>query len=291
MREALGTPPHLKASPTPAFFTQAFAVPVGVSCTQAPDCADRVPVSSSAVTTAARSSDGLLHAFSALSTEGVAGTEHHPNAIVLQSRALRMLFTRVRATETPCAEFVYTSNRLMGVLAEEALAHLPMTKEVQVETPCGVYNGLQPPKSSELAAISIMRAGDSLLRAMRKVIPGIPVGKVLIQRDEATPDKKAIQSYAKLPEGLTEKKAVFLVDPMLATGGSVCRAITELVRAGVQPERIVFVNVVCCPEGLKRLAKEWPQVAVVTAAIDEKLNADKYIVPGLGDFGDRYFGT
>jgi uracil phosphoribosyltransferase len=136
-----------------------------------------------------------------------------------------------------------------------------------------------------------VRAGDSLLRAVRKVVPGIAVGKVLIQRDESTKEKVPILIYEKLPKLLAEKRGVLLVDPMLATGGSACKAIDELVKAGVHPERIVFVNVVCCPEGLKRMAKAWPQVRIITAAVDEKLNGDKYIVPGLGDFGDRYFGT
>ena len=259
-----------------------------VACTALPDSA----TGDSHLLAAASSEDASrVRAYSASDhpLEGATTSPHNANTIVLQSRALRMLFTKVRASDTQCAEFVHTSNRLMGLLAEEALAHL--ASDVSVETPCGTYAGLAPPAPSDLAAISIMRAGDSLLRAVRKVIPGIPCGKVLIQRNEDTPDKRAEQSYAKLPVGLKDKKAVLLVDPMLATGGSVCRAISELVSAGVAPERIVFINVVCCPEGLQRLEKAWPQVTIVTAAVDERLNSAKYIVPGLGDFGDRYYGT
>jgi len=227
----------------------------------------------------------------AVKLEGAHSSPHHPNAIVLESRALRLLFTKLRNRETPVRDFAYFGNRLMAILSEEALAYLPATQEVTVTTPCGKYDGLESPIESDLAAVSIVRAGDSLLRAIRKVVPGIAVGKVLIQRDETTKEKVPILIYEKLPKLLAEKQSVLLVDPMLATGGSACKAIDELVKAGVDPTRIVFVNVVCCPEGLRRMAAEWPQVRIITAAVDEKLNSDKYIVPGLGDFGDRYFGT
>ena len=223
--------------------------------------------------------------------EGTCGSPHHPNCVVLQSRGLRLLFSRLRDEKTSVKEFAYTGNRLMVLLAEEALAHLPGTVPVDVTTPCGVYAGLAAPPTEDLAAVSIVRAGDSLLRAVRKVAPGIAVGKVLIQRDEATADKRAVLSYMKLPKDMSGKAAVLLVDPMLATGGSACKAIEQLVLAGVPPERILFVNVLCCPEGLRRLAAEWPAVRVITAAVDEGLNEHKFLVPGLGDFGDRYFGT
>lgn len=241
------------------------------------------------VATAAEGTGGSKPCMNA--ADGACGSVHHPNCVVLQSRALRLLFSKLRDESTSVKEFAYTGNRLMGMLAEEALAHLPGTVPADVRTPCGVYHGLVAPPTEALAAVSIVRAGDSLLRAVRKVAPGIAVGKVLIQRDEATADKRAVLSYMKLPRDMSGKAGVLLVDPMLATGGSACKAIEQLVLAGVPPERILFVNVVCCPEGLRRLAAEWPAVRVVTAAVDEGLNEHKFLVPGLGDFGDRYFGT
>lgn len=116
------------------------------------------------------------------------------------------------------------------------------------------------------------------------------MGKILIQRDESSATKEPKLLYTKLPSDIRDRD-VIVVDPMLATGGSILLAIEQLKRVGVREERIVFLNVVCAPEGLKRLFDRFPRVRVVTAAVDEGLNKDKFIVPGLGDFGDRYFGT
>ena len=177
----------------------------------------------------------------------------------------------------------------MTLLAEEGLARVA-TKKVTVETPCGVYEGLQGPDPEDMCVVSIPRSGDILMEAVRRVSVGISVGKILCQRDESDPLKRAKLFYSKLPKNISKKK-VLLVDPMLATGGSASLAIHELVKAGVQSHNIVFLNVVSCPAGLKRLEKDWPAVQVITAAIDPILNADKFIVPGLGDFGDRYYRT
>jgi len=177
----------------------------------------------------------------------------------------------------------------MTLLAEEGLARVA-TKKVTVETPCGVYEGLQGPDPEDMCVVSIPRSGDILMEAVRRVSVGISVGKILCQRDESDPLKRAKLFYSKLPKNISKKK-VLLVDPMLATGGSASLAIHELVKAGVQSHNIVFLNVVSCPAGLKRLEQDWPAVQVITAAIDPILNADKFIVPGLGDFGDRYYRT
>jgi uracil phosphoribosyltransferase len=215
----------------------------------------------------------------------------HPNAMLVDSRAIRLLFTRIRDASTPPPAFAAHADRLMDVLALEGLALLPDTRPVTVATPCGPYEGLEAPPASSLAVVSIVRAGDSLLEAVRRAAPGVCVGKILIQRDEADALKRPRLLYVKLPRDIASKRAVLLVDPMLATGGSAAMAVGELVRAGVAPERIVFLNVVACPEGLAAMAAAWPSVRVVTAAVDARLNEHKYIVPGLGDFGDRYFGT
>lgn len=177
-----------------------------------------------------------------------------------------------------------------SILAEEGLSRLPAVKVRTVDTPCGQYRGYEVPQAKEIAAISIVRAGDCLLNAVRRAVPGCSVGKILIQRDETDPEKRAILLYVKLPDDIAQKQ-VILVDPMLATGGSACKAIGELIRKGVPEENILFLNVVCCPEGLRRLAKEFPHIHVVTAAVDSGLDDQKYIVPGIGDYGDRYFGT
>lgn len=215
----------------------------------------------------------------------------HPNLVVVESRALKALFTVVRDEATVHADFVAAADRLMRILAEEGLAHLPGTTERVVTTPTGaVFHGLAPPPAHTLAAVSIVRAGDTLLEAVRRCAPAVAVGKILIQRDETTRDKAPKLFYVKLPADIATR-TVLLVDPMLATGGSAAMAIAELCARGVDEGRIVFLNVVACPEGLAVLAARYPRVRVVTAAVDDELNADRFIVPGLGDFGDRYCGT
>jgi len=214
----------------------------------------------------------------------------HPQLTVLDSPAITALFTVIRDKNTTSREFARHADRLMRILAEEGLARLSGVKEVTVETPCGEYHGLKTPPPDQIAVVSIVRAGDTLLEAVRKSYNGVSVGKILIQRDELDPKKRPKLFYSKLPPGIKDKH-VILVDPMLATGGSAIKAIEVLAAAGVPPEQILFLNVVSCPEGLAALAAAYPQVRVVTAAVDDKLNDSKYIVPGLGDYGDRYYGT
>ena len=212
------------------------------------------------------------------------------NVKILNSKAIKNLFSKLRCKNADSSTFIKYSTRLMKILAEEAIAELP-GHEAIIETPCGQYHGLNIPENNCIA-VSIVRAGDSLLDAVRSCIPDIPVGKILIQRDESSEEKKPILFYKKLPKNLVkENKAVLLVDPMLATGGSAVCAIQVLLDEGVLEENIIFVNVVSCPEGLKLLNEKHPRVKIVTAAMDEKLNEDRYIVPGVGDWGDRFFGT
>jgi len=118
----------------------------------------------------------------------------------------------------------------------------------------------------------------------------VAVGKILIQRDESADDKRPVLYYKKLPKDINER-FIILVDPMLATAGSAKMAIKVLGESGVKPERIMFLNLICAPEGLAALTAEYPDVRVITAAVDQKLNSQMFIVPGLGDYGDRYYQT
>eukprot|EP00743_Colponemidia_sp_Colp-15_P003829 GILK01004131.1.p1 GENE.GILK01004131.1~~GILK01004131.1.p1 ORF type:complete len:229 (-),score=38.98 GILK01004131.1:261-947(-) len=212
-----------------------------------------------------------------------------PNVVILKSSGSLLLLTKLRDVETQGVDFVFYANRLLRLLVEEALGHLPSAPKV-VSTPTGVsYHGREL-LSKKLCAVSILRAGDSMIQEVRTCLPGIPVGKILIQRDEEDPEKKPKMMYAKLPQDLSER-VILLVDPMLATGGSAKMAISELVRSGVPEEHILFINLITCPEGIRALLKDFPHIKIVTAAVDPSLNDNKYIVPGLGDFGDRYFGT
>lgn len=211
-----------------------------------------------------------------------------PNLRVCNSPALPHLFSKLRCKKSDTATFVYYANRLMRILAEEGISELPAVNK-DIETPCGIYNGTELDEENAIA-VSIIRAGDSLLDAVRFCLPSVRVGKILIQRDEESREKKPILYYTKFPKDIS-KKSILLVDPMLASGGSALCAIKCLLDHGVKEEKIIFINVISCPEGIRNLHFLYPKVKIVTAAIDEKLNENKYIVPGLGDWGDRFYGT
>lgn len=212
----------------------------------------------------------------------------NPKAELLSSRAITMLFTILRNKSTTQRDYVNASDRLMTILAEEGLARLPCVVEATITTPCGSYTGLSAPPTHQICCVDIIRSGGILLEAVRKVAPDSKTAKILIQRDEETAPPKLF--YSKLPSDIKDLHVV-LCDPMLATGGSAMMAIQVLKDAGVKEENILFINVLSCPEGLKKLAEDAPGVTVLTAAVDSGLNEAKLIVPGLGDFGDRYYGT
>jgi uracil phosphoribosyltransferase len=183
----------------------------------------------------------------------------------------------------------------MRLLAEETLAYLPSTPHTITTPTDSEYDGvlsIADTHPDKVCVVSVVRAGDSLLESFRDILPGLRVGKLWIQRNEDSPDKEAIHSCTKLPKNMKDMTSVILCDPMLATGGSSTSALHILVEEyGVEPQRIVFANVVCCPEGLRHLAEEFPLVDIITCAVDNELNENKYIVPGLGDYGDRFFNT
>lgn len=212
------------------------------------------------------------------------------NVTVIKSRAVDYLLLKLRNKNTKTEEFQKVGDRLMRILGEEALCRLPTVKEGKVETPCGTVTGPVDTPGPPVCLVSIVRSGDILQEAVRCLRPGLSVGKILIQRDESSDDKRAVLYYKKLPKNITES-FVILVDPMLATAGSAIRAIEVLKENGVKTENILFLNLICCPEGLQAMAKSYPEIQIITGCVDSHLDEDKYIVPGLGDYGDRYYGT
>lgn len=178
----------------------------------------------------------------------------------------------------------------MRLLVEDALAEFPESV-LSIATPCSSnFAGVERLAPENICAVSIIRSGDALVEAVRDVEPGVAVGKILIQRDESHPDKIPKLYYSKLPSTIAHMH-VLLCDPMLATGGSAAQAVATLCQHGVDPSKIIFANLICAPEGLRSMASLYPMVKIVTACIDEALNEEKFIVPGLGDFGDRFFNT
>ncbi|CAE6971220.1 uprt [Symbiodinium sp. CCMP2592] len=214
--------------------------------------------------------------------------KENSKAEVLSSPGIHMLMTVIRDKRTDQAEYVRTVDRLMAILAEEGIARLPSVKPQVIETPCGTYQGVTSPDPHTICAVDIVRSGGILLEAVRRVLPELKTAKILIQRNEET--ALPMLYYSKLPPNIS-KLQIILCDPMLATGGSALMAIEVLKKAGVKEENILFINVVSCPEGLKALAEKAPLVRILTCGLDTHLNQAKFIVPGLGDFGDRYYGT
>lgn len=154
----------------------------------------------------------------------------------------------------------------------------------EIETPVAAATGYEIYRS--MVFVPVLRAGISMLVPARDFLPWTPVGFIGLERDEKT--AVAHQYYQKFPDNI-EKKLILVLDPMLATGGSVSDTISRLKEKG--GKRIALACIVAAPEGIMRINKEHPDVMIYTSAIDDHLNEKKYIVPGLGDFGDRYFGT
>ena len=190
----------------------------------------------------------------------------------------------LRDRETSTSKFRQLLREISQFLAYEITRELPMTTQ-RIETPLHAMDApvLDGPK---LALVSILRAGNGLLDGMLELVPSARVGFVGLYRDEAT--LEPVEYYRKLPERL-EERLVIAVDPMLATGNSASAAITQLKEAGARDIR--FLCLLAAPEGIERLQQAHPDVDIVTAAVDERLNEKGYIVPGLGDAGDRMYGT
>ncbi|KAJ4302993.1 Uracil phosphoribosyltransferase, synthesizes UMP from uracil [Kalmusia sp. IMI 367209] len=209
----------------------------------------------------------------------------HDNVFILQQTPqLIALLTMIRDKNTGRADFIFYSNRIIRLLVEEGLNHLPVVSH-EINTPVGrQYAGVK--FEGKICGVSIMRAGESMEQGLRDCCRSVRIGKILIQRDEETAKPKLY--YDKLPEDIANRW-VLLLDPMLATGGSALMAIDVLKSRGVPEEHILFLNLIASPEGVKKFADEYPKVRVVTAFVDQGLDEKNYIVPGLGDFGDRFY--
>lgn len=212
---------------------------------------------------------------------------HHPAPTLLpQTKALRAMHAAIRDRYASQSTFVHYSRRIMRLLIEQALDLLPY-EDVTSETPAGaIYHGCK--LRHQVCGVSVLRAGDSMEAELRDVYPDAPIGKILIQRDKETLQPEFY--FANLPDDISERQ-VLLLDPMLATGGTAVEAISTLQMYGVNPKNIVFVTLLSVADGLSKVHAAFPDVRVVTSSIEEELNSNAYMLPGIGDFGDRYFGT
>ncbi len=189
----------------------------------------------------------------------------------------------LRDARTDPDTFRRLANRISVLLVSEALASLPTRPDV-VRTPLGDAGGRR--LAQNVVVVPVLRAGLGMLDAVLELVPGARVGHIGLQRDEST--AVASQYYAKFPPDLPDSH-VIVIDPMLATGGSAVVALDRLKAAGAT--RIQMVCIVAAPEGVALVGERHPDVDIFTPVIDERLNDRKFIVPGLGDFGDRLYGT
>jgi uracil phosphoribosyltransferase len=199
---------------------------------------------------------------------------HHP--------LVKHILTRLRDATTEPAQFRALARQLTLLLAVEATRDLPV-REHTVQTPLETTQGHS--LAQPIVAVPILRAGLGMLEAITELFTEVRVGYIGLERDEATAIARAY--YCKLPP--IGESRVLLLDPMLATGGSAAQAVEVLLKAGAQD--IVHICVVAAPEGVRLLNERFPKVRIVAASIDRGLNDRKFILPGLGDFGDRLYGT
>ena len=204
--------------------------------------------------------------------------------VVLDHPLIQHKLAILRSKNTSVKEFRELISEISGLMCYEATRDLPV-KEVEVQTPVATAKCYRL-AGKKLAIIPILRAGLGMVDAMVDLIPSAKIGHIGLYRDPET--HMPVEYYCKLPEDI-ENRRVFVVDPMLATGGSAVAAIDFLKQHGCKS--IVMMNIIGAPEGVEAVQKAHPDVDIYLAALDEKLNEHAYIVPGLGDAGDRIFGT
>ena len=207
-----------------------------------------------------------------------------PHVIVVDHPLVQHKLTLMREKDTSTASFRQLLREISLLLAYEVTRELPMTTR-RIETP---LEEMDAPviEGKKLALVSILRAGNGLLDGILELVPAARVGFVGLYRDPET--LQPVQYYCKLPEHMEDRIAI-VVDPMLATGNSSAAAVSLLKQAGAK--QIRFLCLLAAPEGIARMKEAHPDVPIVTAAVDSHLNDHGYIVPGLGDAGDRMFGT
>ena len=205
-------------------------------------------------------------------------------AIVLNNPLIQHKLSIIRNKKTGTKEFREIIGEVATFLCYEAMADARL-EEVEIETPIGKTKAKKLDEN-QYAFVPILRAGTGMLDGLLKAMPNAKIGHVGLYRDEET--LKPVRYYYKMPKDIANREVIVL-DPMLATGGSATDTITMLKEDGV--EKIKFLCILSAPEGIQKLQEIHPDVQIYTAAMDEKLNEGGYIVPGLGDAGDRIFGT
>ena len=205
---------------------------------------------------------------------------------VLDHPLIQHKLTMIRQKDCGTKVFREVVNEISMLMAYEVSRDLPL-EDVEIETPL-VKTTLKTLAGKKVAIIPILRAGLGMVDGILELIPAAKIGHVGMYRDHDT--LQPVEYFVKLPSDISERQ-LFVVDPMLATGGSAVAAIDTLLKRGAHPESIKFCCLVAAPEGVKVLQEAHPEIDIYAAALDERLNENGYILPGLGDAGDRLFGT
>ncbi len=210
--------------------------------------------------------------------------QENKNIFVMDHPLIQHKLTFLRNAETGTKHFRELVNEIATLMCYEATRDLPLM-DVEIETPMQ-KTVTKVIAGRKLAFVPILRAGLGMVDGMLNLVPSAKVGHIGLYRDHDT--LKPVEYYNKLPQDI-EERDVIVLDPMLATGGSAIDAITIVKRS--RPKSIKFLCIIAAPEGLKALTEAHPDVHIYCASVDEKLNENGYILPGLGDAGDRIFGT
>lgn len=199
--------------------------------------------------------------------------------------AKNIFLSILRNKESSRQQFRYAATQLTNVLAHQALQHIA-TQTISLETPLAPATGIAI--KGDVMLMPILRSGITMLPPFITYFPDATIAVIGARRDETT--AQAHLYYHNIPT-LTENTTVIILDPMIATGGTGLIVLKMLSDRSVPDSRIIFCSIICAPEGLATLKQQNPSVTHITAAIDKQLNPRKFIIPGIGDFGDRYFGT
>lgn len=208
----------------------------------------------------------------------------YKNVFIFDHPLIKHKIAILRDKKTGMKEFRELVEEITTMMTYESMRDVELVP-VQVETPLETTTQYKVPEES-VAIVPILRAGLGMVNGVHKVFPTARVGHIGMYRDEETMQPQ--EYYCKLPDGI-EKKTVFLVDPMLATGGSICDALEALKKRGCK--KIKVMSIIAAPEGIKKVAESYPDIPVYVSTLDRGLNEHCYILPGLGDAGDRLFGT
>jgi uridine kinase len=201
---------------------------------------------------------------------------------------IRGMHTIIRDAATGRNDFVFYADRLIRLVVEHGLGYLPFS-DCRVVTPTGAeYQGVE--FSNRLCGVSLIRSGESMENALRACAKGVKIGKILIKRRGDDGEDSCRIIYEKLPLDI-DRRYVLLLDPILASGNTACAAIELLLARGVAEERIIFLTLIAAPQGVRVVCERFPKLTVVTSEMDAGLSPDHVVLPGVGDFGDRYFGT